>query len=158
MIKRYIKDTILDEMNYSRVILISGPRQSGKTTIAKEISNKYNMNYVTMDDMALRESAIKSPDRFLEIYAQKPLVIDEIQKAKELIEQIKIKVDNDNIKGQFILTGSADIMKIKEIEESLAGRGVDFTLYPISSVEFENGKINIVDIFFEHPKPLILKL
>ena len=103
-----------------RILLVTGPRQVGKTTILKGLMPK-NMNYVTLDDEVLRKSARTDPKLFLEEHPW-PLLIDEVQYAPELFPYIKIKVDEYQERSMYWLTGSQQFKLMKNVTESLAGR------------------------------------
>ena len=148
MINRYISSKLVTALNSFRIILLNGPRQAGKTTLVRSLSEKYGMDYLTLDDPAKLALAKQDPNNFLKFYASKPLIIDEIQFAPELIPYIKTRVDENNEKGQFLLTGSADFMRMHEITESLAGRMVRYNLYPLSQAEIHASKKNSIDQLF----------
>ena len=148
MYSRNISHKLVTALKSFRIILLNGPRQAGKTTLVKELSARYGMSYLTLDDPEKLTLAQQDPKNFLQFYAQKPLVIDEIQLAPELIPYIKTQVDENNKKGQFLLTGSADFMRMHEITESLAGRMVRYNLYPLSLAEISTKKKNIIDQLF----------
>ena len=93
MIKREAEKTVKDISQSFRVLLVTGPRQVGKTTLLKKMMPK-NMNYVTLDDEVLRTRAIENPKMFLDEHPW-PLLIDEVQYAPELFPYIKIIVDNE---------------------------------------------------------------
>lgn len=120
MIERMAKETILNISKSFKVLLLTGPRQTGKTTLLKSLMPK-EMNYVTLDDEILREQAKKDPKLFLERH-QPPILIDEAQYAPELFSYIKIIVDNSKKYGQFWLTGSQRFSLMDNVSESLAGR------------------------------------
>ena len=120
MIEREAKKTILEVSEAFKVLLVTGPRQVGKTTLLKSIMPE-NMNYVTLDDENLRTMAQEDPKLFLEEY-KAPLLIDEVQYAPNLFSYIKIKVDNENKPGMYWLTGSQQFKLMKNVQESLAGR------------------------------------
>lgn len=103
-----------------RVLLVTGPRQTGKTTLLKSLKPE-NMNYVTLDDQVLRNQAQNDPKLFLEEHPA-PLFIDEAQYAPNLFSYIKINVDNSNKKGQYWITGSQQFNLMEKASESLAGR------------------------------------
>ncbi len=103
-----------------RVLLVTGPRQTGKTTLLKSLKPK-NMGYVTLDDKILRKQAQDDPKLFLEEHPA-PLFIDEAQYAPDLFSYIKINVDNSKAKGQYWITGSQQFNLMKNASESLAGR------------------------------------
>lgn len=120
MIRREAESTVKNITETFRVLLVTGPRQVGKTTLLKEYMPK-NMNYVTLDDMILRKQAINDPKLFLEEHPW-PLLIDEAQYAPELFPYIKIKVDEEKQRGMYWLTGSQQFKLMKNVTESLAGR------------------------------------
>ncbi|MCB1604310.1 MAG: AAA family ATPase [Xanthomonadales bacterium] len=93
MINRKITNNIVEGLNNFRVVLLNGPRQSGKTTLVKKIADDVGMEYVTLDDPEKLELAINDPKNFLEFYGASPIAIDEIQFAPQLIPYIKIKVE-----------------------------------------------------------------
>lgn len=103
-----------------RVLLVTGPRQTGKTTLLKSLKLE-NMGYVTLDDKILRKQAQDDPKLFLEEHPA-PLFIDEAQYAPDLFSYIKINVDNSKAKGQYWITGSQQFNLMKNASESLAGR------------------------------------
>ncbi len=129
--------------------MLNGARQSGKTTLVKRIAELRNMHYVTLDEPDKLALAKTDPKNFLSFYGKKPLVIDEIQFAPELIPYLKIASDETHEKGRFLLTGSADFMRMHTITESLAGRMVRYTLYPLSNAEIHDKPHNAIDLLFE---------
>lgn len=120
MLEREAKKSILDINKAFRVLLVTGPRQVGKTTLLKSLMPE-GMNYVTLDDKNLREMAINEPKLFLEENTP-PLFIDEAQYAPELFPYIKMKVDEENKPGMYWLTGSQQFKLMNDAKESLAGR------------------------------------
>ena len=120
MISREGKKCVEEINNSFRVLLVTGPRQVGKTTLLKECMPS-DMNYVTLDDKALRTAAQESPKLFLEEHRY-PLLIDEVQYAPELFPYIKMIVDDDKRRGLYWLTGSQQFSLMKNVQESLAGR------------------------------------
>lgn len=120
MIKREAGETIKNISETFRVLLVTGPRQVGKTTILQEFMPE-NMNYVTLDDEILRKKAQTDPKMFLEEHPW-PLFIDEVQYAPELFSYIKIKVDKEKQRGMYWLTGSQQFELMKNVKETLAGR------------------------------------
>lgn len=127
-IKRNIETTIKKISSEFPVIILTGPRQVGKSTALQKIKEN-NMNYVTLDDLDTRNLALNDPKYFLEQYSY-PLLIDEIQYAPNLLPYIKIKVDEERIKNLknnvhtkslFWLTGSQQFKVMKDVSESLAG-------------------------------------
>lgn len=112
---------VIENINKTfKVLLVTGPRQVGKTTLLLSIKPD-NMEYVTLDDVVLREQARKDPKLFLEEHPA-PLLIDEAQYAPNLFSYIKIAVDKGDKKGMYWLTGSQQFHLMKNVSESLAGR------------------------------------
>ncbi len=151
MIKRKIETKLSIALQNFRIVMLNGPRQAGKTTLVKELANQHSMAYLTFDDPDKLHLAQQDPKNFLQFYAQTPLVIDEIQLAPQLIPYLKSYVDEKNQKGMFLLTGSADFMKMHTITESLAGRMVRYNLYPLSNAETGKRQYNIIEqLFSDH--------
>lgn len=120
-------------------LIVSGPRQSGKTTLLRHLFSKTH-NYVSLDDPDVRLMAKRDPKLFLQNYPA-PLIIDEIQYAPELFPLLKIEIDNNRTKkGRFLLTGSQSFPLMARVGESLAGRIAVFTLLSFSISEQLRGK------------------
>ena len=135
LIERVQKDSIINALQTRRIVLLSGPRQCGKTTLAKSLGNK-QMIYRTLDDISLLQSAKSDPHGFIK-RTDKTMIIDEIQRAPDLVLAIKKAVDEDTSPGQFLLTGSAHINSLPTISESLAGRVQYIRLRTISQSEIQ---------------------
>ncbi len=144
-IKRVIEKTIEKMKNEFPVIVISGARQVGKSTMLQMIKEE-NMKYVTLDDLDARNLALSDPKYFLEQYSY-PLLIDEIQYAPNLLPYIKMIVDeerfkslknNTKLESLFWLTGSQQFKVMKDVSESLAGRVGVLNLYSLSNSEINN--------------------
>ena len=146
MLKRSIVPILETALKISPVVLLKGARQVGKSTLAMEIRK----NYVVLDDVSTRVNAKDDPVRFVEALP-KPATIDEIQKVPELLEAIKIVVDKKRNNGDFLLTGSANILDMKQAKDTLAGRIIEIDLYPLSAKEkTKKPNENIVDKLFVH--------
>jgi predicted AAA+ superfamily ATPase len=117
---RWQKESVKRALKTRRIVVISGPRQSGKTTLVKQLF-KTGKTFRTLDDTELLNVATTDPLGFL-THAKGTMIIDEVQKAPLLLPAIKRIVDDNNAPGQFLLTGSADIHKLPGVTESLAGR------------------------------------
>ena len=120
MYEREAAKTVQEISKTFRVLLVTGPRQVGKTTLLQKYMPE-GMNYVTLDDKVLRRLAQTDPKLFLEENPW-PLLIDEVQYAKELFPYIKMKVDQNGKRGMYWLTGSQQFKLMKNVTESLAGR------------------------------------
>lgn len=131
-IKRTSEDVIQKLSKQFKVVLVTGARQVGKSTLLKHCDE--NRNYVSLDDLSERELAINEPKLFLETH-KAPLIIDEIQYAPNLLSYIKLIVDKSDKKGQYWLTGSQQFHLMKNVSESLAGRVGILDLMGLSLVE-----------------------
>ena len=117
-----------------KAILVTGARQVGKTTMLKHLAEGTDRTYVTMDNMMARELAKSDPVLFFQTY-KPPILIDEIQKAPELFEQIKIMCDESEEKGRFWITGSQQYKMMSQVRETMAGRIGILSLYSLSQRE-----------------------
>jgi len=148
VIKRDIAVKILNDLNYYPVLAIVGPRQSGKTTLAKNIFK--DKPYINLEDLENRSFAQDDPKGFL---AQFPngVVIDEVQRVPELLSYIQVIVDKKKQNGMYILTGSQNFLLMESVSQSLAGRVSIFNLLPLSVSELKNAQLSkntIADTLF----------
>ena len=126
-------------MEHSRAVVLHGARQSGKSTLARSVASQRNGTYITLDDAGTLDAALGDPHAFVRGYRH-PLVIDEIQVAgQRLVSAIKLAVDEDNVPGRFLLTGSTNFLTVPTISESLAGRVAILRLWPLSQAELASG-------------------
>ncbi|MCD8338478.1 MAG: ATP-binding protein [Lachnospiraceae bacterium] len=133
-ITRELERKFLKLNDFFKVILITGARQVGKTTMLKHLSEGSERTYVTMDNMIARELAQTDPVLFFQTY-KPPILIDEVQKAPELFEQIKVICDESEETGLIWLTGSQQYGMMKKVRETLAGRIGILELYSLSARE-----------------------
>lgn len=120
-----------------RIVALGGPRQSGKTTLARGMVN--GGTFLSLDDPVQLSLAVDDPVGFI-ADRRRPVVIDEVQRGgDDLVRAIKLAVDADPTPGGFLLTGSADFLTVPVLSESLAGRAVFFSLWPFSAVELHGG-------------------
>jgi predicted AAA+ superfamily ATPase len=129
----------------TRVVYIGGPRQSGKTTLARALSGA-SRPFFTLDDEATRQAARSDPTGFLRGLDQ--AAIDEVQRAPDLLLAIKRSVDLDPRPGRFLLTGSADLMTLPTVADSLAGRMEVVPLLPLAQAEIEGTPTGFLDAAF----------
>ena len=130
---RWLTANIKDALKIRRVVVISGARQSGKTTLAKQASDS-NSIFRPLDVEAVYKAAVDDPTGFVKNDSG-TMIIDEVQKVKKLITEIKYVVDNNNRSGQYLLTGSANINSLPEVFESMAGRVKNIRLRPLTQGE-----------------------
>lgn len=133
-LKRELERKFLKMNDHFKAILVTGARQVGKTTMLKHLAEGSNRTYVSLDNRMARDLAKSDPMLFFQTY-QPPILIDEIQKAPELFEQIKIMCDESEEKGLFWITGSQQYKMMKQVRETLAGRIGILTLYSLSQRE-----------------------
>lgn len=143
--KRHIKTRLMELLGDFRIIYLTGPRQAGKSTLAREIAASMGMGYYTLDDAALAASAASDPQGMLAALP-KPLVLDEFQMVPNLVSAIKMISDAaDGQKGIFLLTGSSDVFRSAQVQEALPGHMARLELYPLSQAERREGNLNAVD-------------
>jgi len=129
---RRIQPRVLDALADTPVVMLSGPRQAGKTTLVRQLAGTA-IRYLTMDDEITRLAAREDPVGF--IRSLDCAVIDEIQRAPDLLLAIKKTVDEDRRPGRFLLTGSANLMALPSVADSLAGRMETLVLLPLAQSE-----------------------
>lgn len=133
---RLIEPRVAEALLDTPVVLIAGPRQAGKTTLVRLIAEQQGRRYLTMDDELTLLSAREDPVGM--IRSLDCAVIDEIQRAPQLLLAIKKSVDEDRRPGRFLLTGSANLMALPTVADSLAGRMETLLLLPLSQSEIES--------------------
>lgn len=135
-IARHMEQKVLDLSKIFSALLITGPRQAGKTTMLRELAAREGIGrgYVSLDDLNVRDMAKNDPKLFLQLH-QPPVIIDEVQYAPELFTYIKIYVDEHHMPGAFWLTGSQIYRLMRSVQESLAGRVALLHLSPLSQRE-----------------------
>lgn len=137
MIERTLSEYVLHGAKSMPVVAISGPRQSGKTTLVKHIFPDYP--YVTFEDLEIREFSKSDPKGFLSQYPD-GVILDEIQYVPELFSYIQVIVDEKKVNGLFILTGSQNFSFLSNVTQSLAGRVFIYELLPFSHKELRHSK------------------
>ncbi len=139
-INRDISDTLKDATKQFPVVFLTGPRQSGKTTLLKKLFSSYR--YTNLEDPEIRQWAIEQPRDFLE-HNQWPLIIDEAQYAPSLFSYIQAITDQHQKTGMYLLSGSQNFFLMEKITQSLAGRSAVLSLLPLSYKELSG--VNIDD-------------
>jgi uncharacterized protein len=150
LIPRNAASAVKAALDDTRVVLLVGPRQSGKTTLARSFANE-NRRYLSLDDPAVLANAKNDPVGF--IRNVRGAVIDEIQRAPELMLVIKQRVDSEPVPGRFLLIGSANVMALPTVGDSLAGRIEIIELFPLSQSEIEQHRGTFIDRLFEGEAP-----
>lgn len=129
---RILEATVRDALADTPVVCLLGPRQCGKTTLARALAPRYG--YVTFDDADALALARSDPNGFLAALPD-PVILDEIQRVPELLRAIKLSVDRDRRPGRFLLTGSANLLLLPKLGDSLAGRMAIIELHPLTVAE-----------------------
>ena len=142
-IKRTIEKEIEEALDFFPILLITGARQVGKSTLSLKFKQ---FDYITLDDTTLFSFAKDDPTGFVSSL-KKPIIIDEIQKVPELLSEIKKDIDQKRVNGSYILTGSANLLSFKNISDTLAGRIGLFELYPFSMKELYKKDENVLELF-----------
>ena len=147
---RRIEPRVAEAMADTPVVLLAGPRQAGKTTLVRQVAQG-RLRYLTLDDDLTLLSAQQDPVGMIRSLDR--AVIDEIQRAPQLLLAIKKSVDEDRRPGRFVLTGSANLMALPTVADSLAGRIETLSLLPLSQSEIEGCLTNWLDTVFAGQLP-----
>ena len=145
MFERHLTFRLRDALGDTPVILLTGARQSGKSTLAKTLAGEdYNPQYLTFDDATILSAAKENPIGFIETSAP-PIIFDEIQRAPELFLPLKAMVDRHRTPGSYLLTGSANVLLLPTVADSLAGRMEVLNLGTLSQGEIEGRRETFID-------------
>ncbi|WP_419948389.1 ATP-binding protein [Candidatus Palauibacter sp.] len=146
---RILETTLRARLEAFPVVVVTGARQTGKSTLARELEGE-RRTYLTLDDYGILDQARRDPDALLRRASR--VTLDEIQRAPDLLLAIKRAVDSNRTPGRFLLTGSANLDLMKGVSETLAGRAVYVTLWPMTRGEAEGaGSAGRWDVFLDEP-------
>ncbi|CAH1664366.1 ATP-binding protein [Chelatococcus sp. HY11] len=145
MFERIVKRRAEEALADTPVVLIVGPRRAGKTTLVREMGDA-NRTYITLDDQTALEAAQSDPVGFIRGLDQ--VIIDEVQRAPDLLLAIKRSVDEDYRPGRFLLTGSANVLTLPRVADSLAGRVETIQMLPLARAEIVGRKPEFLDRLF----------
>lgn len=151
MYKRNITQSFTEALEDTPILLVNGSRQVGKSTFVKSLLSDTH-HYYTLDDPTTLSSIKKDPLMFLE-GLQGPSIIDEVQRVPELFLPLKKIVDENRRPGFFILTGSANVLALPKLADSLAGRMEVHTLWPLSQGEIQGKKEDFINLLFKQTIP-----
>ena len=148
MLHRHLTGPLLEALADTPAVLVNGARQTGKSTLVQsaEVAGQ-ERQYLTFDDPGILAAARRDPNGFV-AGLNAPVTLDEIQHVPELFSVIKAVIDQNRQPGRFLLTGSANVMLLPKLSESLAGRMEVLTLWPFSQGEIRGAKENVVDTLF----------
>jgi len=148
MVNRYLSSQLYAALSDTPVVFLAGARQTGKSTLVKKlISNEYQAHYITFDDNTILNAAKSDPQGFIAGLPSRT-IIDEVQRVPELFIAIKSMVDSNRTPGRFLLIGSANILLIPKVADSLAGRIEILTLWPFSQNELQESNSHFIDTLF----------
>jgi predicted AAA+ superfamily ATPase len=133
-IDRFIQPRVEECLRDTPVVLIHGPRRCGKTTLARHLGETHGHAYLSFDDEAVLEAAREDPVGFVTGLPER-VILDEVQRIPELFTSIKLVVDRERTPGRFILSGSANVLLLPKLSDSLAGRMAIIRLHPLSRCE-----------------------
>lgn len=151
-VARHLQPRIVRALDSFRVVVVHGPRQCGKTTLARLVAETLGGSYISLDDRRALQAAESDPLRFLSSRSF-PLVVDEIQRGGDhLVRMIKQLVDENPARGRFLLSGSSNFLTVPTISESLAGRARILRLWPLSEAELAGAPSTVVDGWFDEPE------
>jgi hypothetical protein len=153
MLRRHLIDRLLDGLADTPAVLVNGARQTGKSTLVQsaELAGQ-SRQYLTFDDPGILAAAQRDPNGFV-AGLNMPVTLDEVQHVPEIFPVIKAAIDRKRQPGQFLLTGSANVMLLPKLSESLAGRMEVLTLWPFSQGEIHGVRETFVDTLFSQ-KPV----
>jgi len=144
---RFAQGPLLEALADTPVVLIHGPRQAGKTTLARLVGQPRGYAYFTFDDPGLLSAAELDPVGFVDDLPERT-ILDEVQRAPGLFSSIKTAVDRKRTPGRFLLTGSASVLLVPKLADSLAGRMALLRLYPLAQCELAGRPSRFLDTLF----------
>lgn len=144
---RYAEPRLTEALADSPVVLIHGPRQCGKTTLARVVGERMGYLYVSFDDDVARDAAQADPAGFVADLPERT-ILDEVQRVPELFAALKMAVDHKRVAGRFLLTGSANVLLVPKLADSLAGRMEILRLHPLAQCELARHAPAFLDNLF----------
>ena len=155
VIDRHLRPRVLEALDDTRVVVVLGARQVGKSTLVQSIAARDRpATLLTLDDQATRAAASSDPTGFIAGLAT-PVVIDEVQRVPDVLLAIKVRVDRDPAPGQFLLTGSANILTAPSIADALTGRAEYLRLAPLTQGELRGAREEFIATMFAGRWPII---
>jgi predicted AAA+ superfamily ATPase len=144
---RHLAPRLREALTDTPAVLIHGPRQSGKTTLARSVGEPRGYRYLSFDDEAVRRAAAGDPVGFVSGLPAKT-ILDEVQRVPEIFTSLKAAIDRRRTPGRFILTGSANVLLVPRLADSLAGRMGILRLHPLAQVEIDDERPRFIDTLF----------
>jgi predicted AAA+ superfamily ATPase len=152
LLARHAEASVTEALTDTRVVLVTGARQSGKSTLVSLVAKGRDAEWRNLDTATTRQAAIADPDGFVD--SGKLMVIDEIQRAPELLLAIKEQVDSDPRPGRYLLTGSARVLGLRGLPDTLPGRTENIELWPLAQGEIDGTADRFVDAVFDQGEAL----
>ena len=150
---RQIEPRLVEALADSPAVLIHGPRQCGKTTLARMVGSTRGYRYVTFDDDVVRDAAQDDPLGFAAGLPER-VILDEVQRAPSLFSALKLEIDRRRTPGRFLLTGSTHVLLVPRLSDSLAGRLETLRLHPLAQCELEQHGSGFLDALFSGELPI----
>ena len=146
LLRRHAEQAIREALQDTRVVLVNGARQSGKSTLLRQLARADATAWRDLDLPVIRQAALADPAGFVDY--QDMMVIDEIQRVPELLLPIKVQVDNDARPGRYLLSGSARVLGLRALPDTLPGRMETIELWPFSQGEIDEAPDGLIDAVF----------
>lgn len=150
---RLVEPSLLEALSDTPVVLLHGPRQCGKTTLATKVGARKGFDYLSMDDDGVRAAALADPAGFVSRLPRR-VVIDEVQRTPEIFLPLKAEVDRGREPGRFLLTGSTNVLLLPKLADSLAGRMGSVRLHPLAQCEIACRPARIIEQFASGEFPM----
>ncbi|MDE2684976.1 MAG: ATP-binding protein [Chloroflexota bacterium] len=144
---RYAEKPLAEALSDSPAVLVHGPRQCGKTTLARLVGDSLGYDYISFDDDVARAAATADPAGFVAGLPERS-ILDEVQRVPSLFTALKQEIDRRRVPGRFLLTGSSQVLLLPSLSDSLAGRMEVLRLHPLSQNEIHGGVPNFLDDLF----------
>lgn len=144
---RFLAARLREALADTPAVLIHGPRQSGKTTLARTVGEPRGYRYVSFDDGAVQDAARRDPIGFVEGLSRRT-ILDEVQRVPEIFTSLKAAIDQRRTAGRFILTGSANVLLVPHLADSLAGRMGILRLHPLAQCELDEKRPRFIETLF----------
>lgn len=144
---RFVEHGLLEALADTPAVLIHGPRQCGKTTLARMVGERRGYAYFTFDDETTRAAATSDPLGFVADLPSQA-ILDEVQRAPEVFSALKLTIDRDRAPGRFVLTGSTNVLLVPALADSLAGRMETVPLHPLAQCELAGRPSSFLDRLF----------
>ena len=150
--RRFAEHSLVEALADSPVVLVHGPRQCGKTTLARKVGDSLGYDYISFDDDVARAAAATDPAGFVAGLSERA-ILDEIQRVPELFTALKQEIDRRRAPGRFLLTGSSQVLLLPSLSDSLAGRMEVLRLHPLSQSELHGVIPDFLDDLFRGTFP-----